>query len=214
MATGGFGQNPELKRMYLTRPLEYTGEPDTITGDGHLMGQAVGAQLVQLDAWWMPHLRMGAKPQGSREDRIMPAFDDRQRRRPAVRQRGHQLLRPSPEGVRYQGGRLAAQSCRPGCSSTGRPVTSTSCSAARWPPGETPPWLEGPPDTVAGLAEQIGVDPAALEATVERFNGFAQSGVDEDFARGENDWDKAWGRSPAEAQFVSGNAGAGAVLRD
>ena len=36
------------------------------------MGAAIGAQLAQLDAWWMPKLRIGEEPQGSREDRIMP----------------------------------------------------------------------------------------------------------------------------------------------
>jgi 3-oxosteroid 1-dehydrogenase len=48
-------------------------------------------------------------------------------------------------------------------------------------------------DTLEALAEQCGIDPAGLKATVERFNGFARSGVDDDFQRGENDWDRAWG---------------------
>ncbi|MCJ2183569.1 FAD-binding protein [Novosphingobium sp. 1949] len=38
--------------------------------------------------------------------------------------------------------------------------------------------------TIAGLAEQCGVDPAALTATVERFNAFARTGEDPDFGRG------------------------------
>lgn len=36
-------------------------------------------------------------------------------------------------------------------------------------------------DTVAELAEKIGVDPAALGATVEKYNGYCDTGVDEDF---------------------------------
>ena len=45
-------------------------------------------------------------------------------------------------------------------------------------------------DTIPGLAGKIGVDADGLLCTVERFNGFARSGVDEDFHCGENAYDK------------------------
>lgn len=38
-------------------------------------------------------------------------------------------------------------------------------------------------DTIGGLAEKLGLDPKALEATVARYNGFVKKGVDEDFHR-------------------------------
>jgi 3-oxosteroid 1-dehydrogenase len=38
-------------------------------------------------------------------------------------------------------------------------------------------------DTIEDLARQIGIDPAKLKAQAERFNGFARTGVDDDFAR-------------------------------
>ncbi|MGC3994905.1 MAG: FAD-dependent oxidoreductase [Propionicimonas sp.] len=47
--------------------------------------------------------------------------------------------------------------------------------------------------TLADLALRIGVDPARLAATVERFNGFARSGIDADFARGNSAYDRYYG---------------------
>jgi len=44
-------------------------------------------------------------------------------------------------------------------------------------------------DTIEELAAAIEIDPDVLTATVERFNGFAASGVDEDFGRGEDEYD-------------------------
>lgn len=45
-------------------------------------------------------------------------------------------------------------------------------------------------DTVEELAAQMGVDPQALAATVERFNGFVEANSDNDFHRGERAYDR------------------------
>ena len=47
--------------------------------------------------------------------------------------------------------------------------------------------------TLDELAGGIGVEPARLRATVERFNGFARSGVDGDFGRGNSAYDRYYG---------------------
>ena len=56
-------------------------------------------------------------------------------------------------------------------------------------------------DTLSQLARLIGVPEDTLVATVERFNDFAGSGVDEDFHRGEDAYDLffASGRGPNKA---------------
>lgn len=41
-------------------------------------------------------------------------------------------------------------------------------------------------DTIRELAEKAGLNPDALEATVTRYNGFCETGVDEDFGRTDN----------------------------
>jgi len=48
-------------------------------------------------------------------------------------------------------------------------------------------------DTIEELARKIGIDPAVLAATVERHNGFARTGKDEDFDRGGNSYDTFFG---------------------
>jgi 3-oxosteroid 1-dehydrogenase len=48
-------------------------------------------------------------------------------------------------------------------------------------------------DDLGELAQKLGVDAAGLSRTVTRLNGFAQTGVDEDFHRGERKWRLAGG---------------------
>jgi succinate dehydrogenase/fumarate reductase flavoprotein subunit len=61
--------------------------------------------------------------------------------------------------------------------------------------GDLPPWL-----TCAAspgeLAEALGIDPAGLAATLDRFNRFARDGADPDFRRGDDVYDR-YGGDPA-----------------
>jgi 3-oxosteroid 1-dehydrogenase len=195
MATGGYANNEELKRLWLTRPLDYTCEIEANQGEGHLMGAAVGAQLAGLgDAWWLPHIPMGmggvTNLAGTREDRILP----------------HTLMVNS-SGKRFLNEATNYYDCgeafgnKAGAGPRNFPawlifdqqgVERYMLLAFKVPPGDKPDWLHKA-NSIEDLAASINVDPAPLRTTIERFNGFAKNGVDEDFHRGENPWDVNWG---------------------
>jgi 3-oxosteroid 1-dehydrogenase len=71
------------------------------------------------------------------------------------------------------------------------------------PPGRIPPeWVKNNwvkvDDTLAGLARQCGIDPAGLEATVARYNSYCEAGIDLDYGRGGNAYNRYYGDPTAK----------------
>jgi hypothetical protein len=79
-------------------------------------------------------------------------------------------------------------------------------SFANQPVGSEVPSTVPRANTLPELADKLGIDPKALAETSARFNSFAQSGVDPDFRRGENQWKLASAKAPR-----GGNASLGAI---
>jgi 3-oxosteroid 1-dehydrogenase len=69
-------------------------------------------------------------------------------------------------------------------------------SFANAPIGTPVPSSVARADSLAALAGLLGIDGAALESTVARYNGFVASGRDEDYRRGEHKWRLAGGKNP------------------
>jgi 3-oxosteroid 1-dehydrogenase len=48
-------------------------------------------------------------------------------------------------------------------------------------------------ESLHDLANSVGIDPEGLDATINRFNASAETGVDQEFRRGTKLWSKSWG---------------------
>jgi 3-oxosteroid 1-dehydrogenase len=197
LGTGGFSVNEELKRAWLTRPLEGWCDVESNTGDGHLMGMAVGAGVAGLgDAWWMPQMAGGRNPDGtvmlvsSREDRHVPhtLIVNRSANR-FMNEALNYYDAGEPFGTK-EGGPIRNHPAWYLFDSQAR--EKYMIVASKFPGDRVPDWMVEA-SSLEDLAAKTELDPDAVVRTVDRFNGFARAGKDEDFDRGGNPWDIAWG---------------------
>src|SRR5690606_24910844 len=76
-------------------------------------------------------------------------------------------------------------------------------SFAGYPPDAPLPHWVIKADTLAELARALKIDVDGLEHTVERFNRFAQIGVDTDFRRGESAFDRIAAGDPERPELAN-----------
>lgn len=189
LAAGGFEGNPGLRTASGTpgRAAWTMGPRGTNSGEPIEAATRIGAATELMDqAWWCPGL---VQPDGSaafflglRGGIFVDAHGERFANESLPYDRMGRVLAADPATripCHYvfdsrEGGRLPAINCVPG--------------ARRAQYLESGAWQTA--DTIEELAALIGVSGDALRATVERFNGFAKTGVDEDFHRGEDEYDR------------------------
>lgn len=200
LAAGGFEANPDLRRAY--------GVPgqarDTMGGPGSRglalqAGIAVGADTDLLDqAWWSPGL---THPDGRSAFALWftggifvnQSADRFVNESMAYDRAGRQILAHLRDGSL----RLPYWMIYDDKEGAVPPVKATNVSLV-----ETEKYVAAglwhTADSLPELAAKIGVPAQRLTATVLRFNGFAAAGVDEDFGRGDEAFDRAFsaGASP------------------
>jgi 3-oxosteroid 1-dehydrogenase len=195
LGSGGFEHSQELREKFLPQPTSSswsTGAASN-TGGGLLAGTAVGAATDLLDdAWWGPTIPLPGRAWFCLAERNLPgsiivnAAGQRYMNEalPYV-EATHEIYKGEATGVGHVPSQMIFdQTYRNRYLFAG--VPGRQPFPGRW-------YKEGVvkrADTIEGLAEKIGVPADALATTIERFNGFARSGIDEDFHRGESAYDK------------------------
>jgi 3-oxosteroid 1-dehydrogenase len=194
---GGFGKSQAMRDRYLPGShVEWSNEIESNTGDMHRAMERVGAVLAQMDE--VVGFQSTRAP-GWEKAYVIPGMQ-------GVTAKPHAIL-VDQTGVRYQneGGsyELFCQSMRernltaPAIPSWGimdsQYMAKYSLAERIGGGAVKPAWLESgwlkQGATLGELARKIDVEPAALEATVKRWNRLVEAGSDEDFHRGERAYD-------------------------
>ncbi|WP_141013465.1 3-oxosteroid 1-dehydrogenase [Nocardioides sambongensis] len=195
LGSGGFEHNQELREKFLPAPTQEawsTGAASN-TGAGLLAGTAAGAATDLLDdAWWGPTIPLPGRAWFCLAERNLPgsiivnsAGERYMNEALPYVEATHEIYKGQATGVDHVPSYMVFDQ-------TYRNRYVFAGLAGRQPfPGRW--YKEGVvtrADSLDALAEKVGLPADALVSTVGRFNGFARSGVDEDFGRGESAYDK------------------------
>ncbi len=202
LGSGGFEHNEQMRVKYQRAPIttEWTVGAKANTGDGIVAAEKLGAALdVMEDAWWGPTVPLPGAPWFALSERNSPGSI-------IVNMAGKRFMNesmPYVEACHHMYGGEYGQGPGPGENIPAWLVFDQQYRDryifAGLQPGQRIPrkWLESgviiKADTLEELAEKAGLPAAAFSETVNRFNGFARSGVDEDFHRGESAYDRYYG---------------------
>jgi succinate dehydrogenase/fumarate reductase flavoprotein subunit len=195
LATGGIGWSLQLReRLLAENTRRYSLSPDSNTGDGILAGEGVSGvieQNLESPALWMPcsvmkqsdgHLSVFPHIMLDRAKPGLLAVDANGRRFVNEADSYHDFVEAMLRSNRSPASVPSYLICdrsfisnfgigliHPGTRHLQRFIDAGYLFEGR---------------SVAGLATKIGVDGSALSQTIERYNAYAEAGIDEEFGRG------------------------------
>lgn len=200
LASGGFEWNAQLNAQFLGGHLTHPQSPPANEGDGLKMAMAVGADLANMhEAWWCPvHVLPGE------------AYDGRPLHRgdfTTMRGLPHTMI-VNRQGERFVNESLTYNEMTKALLQLD-PNTSARPNLPAWmildqqylshytlhtyfPGLPIPDWLIQA-DTLAGLAQKLGIDEQQFLTSVQRFNEAARNGLDPAYGRGQSAHDRDYG---------------------
>jgi 3-oxosteroid 1-dehydrogenase len=194
LGTGGFDYNKDMMTAYLRGPIYFSVAVPTNTGDGQLMGMAIGADLRNMNSCWgLPGYV--AKPGSFQGETDWQMF----RGKPGsitVNKYGERFMNeaaayhPSLRAwYYYDTGRDEYRNLPSYALFDSGYTAHYALPGTNYKVGVVPDWFKQA-NTLDELATTLGIDPAGLKQTVDRFNANAKNGVDPDWRRGEANFDQ------------------------
>ena len=195
MGTGGFDYNKEMTAAFLRGPIFASNAVTTNTGDGHLMGMALGADLRNMnDSWGLPFFPI--------DEEALKGDADWQtyRGKPGAIVVNKYGERFGNEASSYELFQRAFYAWDSGMfewrNIPAYWIADATFKEHYFMPGSNykmdaplAEWIVEAA-TLEELAGKLGIDWKGLEATVAAFNENAVNGVDPEWHRGEYDFDK------------------------
>ncbi|GAB2845745.1 hypothetical protein GCM10027277_12380 [Pseudoduganella ginsengisoli] len=221
LAAGGFEWNQRMREQYLPQPTRAEWSvtpPHANTGDAIRASQAVGAKLDLMGYMWgVPAIEVPGMPHthplfverslpgcvivdaaGKRFANENLAYSELVQTMYARAEQGHASAVPA--WIVFDARFRKQYPCGP------------VLPGSVMPDNRLPPALKQvlhKADTLQALAQQIGVDAAGLQASVDNMNRYAANGADEEFGKGDNAFDTYYGDisvkpNPCLAPLVQG----------
>lgn len=210
LCAGGFEWNQELRDRFFRVPglTRYSSSPeDANRGEALIAGMKIGAVTEHTEGgWWIPTMHKPMPKVSNFEEIHQAAFD---------------VGRPHSVCVNRNGVRFVDEAC--GYDDFGEAMVNdqlkTGANTPCWlvfdaqfrqkfsaggfmPTAIMPDWSLAPDvwghyifraDSIDGLARRIEVPVATLRQTIASMNEYAKTGVDPEFGRGGNDYDRMFG---------------------
>ncbi|MEE2996272.1 MAG: FAD-binding protein [Pseudomonadota bacterium] len=196
LSTGGFARNPKYREAFMPRPTPpYSMAPDSKTGDGCALADAAGAGIDtsgQGAGLWSP-VSVTTRPDGTQGLYPHLAMDRAKPGLVAVNAAGRRFVN---EAVSYHDFVEAIYRSHETVDTMPAWLICETAFVTKYGLGAIHPETRDLSKHVADgyvtqaasleqLASKTGVDPDGLADTVARHNGFARTGIDEDFGKGD-----------------------------